>query len=362
MTLQTNDYISPHNIPSKKVEAWKYSNIKPWLENKTYEQTQVDLLQILKEKLPSATISIRQDISSLAELFNFSYQDTVKNFALSGPSQIYEIIIPKKEKLELELKLSLSLEASFQNTLFYFVLEDNAQLDYLLDIKASSQSLHLIHHYFHLKPNSHLHYGRVQDQDKTSASLGYDQARVEKDASFESCALHLGSLFSRYNVDIALMGEGAYGSANGVYPLTDKQHCDTYSHIHHFAPHTLSGQLYKGILNDESHGIFTGRIHVHKDAQQINSEQLNKTLLLSPKAHSHSRPQLEIFADDVKCSHGSTTGQLNPDEIFYLQSRGIDPRKGAKILAHGFAYDVTHKLKSPWLKTKLTPYLKATLS
>jgi Fe-S cluster assembly protein SufD len=134
--------------------------------------------------------------------------------------------------------------------------------------------------------------------------------------------------------------------AHGVYTLQGTQHSDVNSFINHKAPHTESAQLYKGIMSDKSRGVFTGLIKVDRDAQFINSAQLNKNLLLSKGAHVNSRPQLEIFADDVKCSHGSTTGQLNEDELFYFESRGIRPEKARMMLSHAYTYDVLLKINN----------------
>jgi Fe-S cluster assembly protein SufD len=127
---------------------------------------------------------------------------------------------------------------------------------------------------------------------------------------------------------------------NGLYALNKLEHSDIFSVIHHNAPHTNSDQLFKGILADESHGAFTGKIIIAKDAQLVNSNQLNKNLMLSRKAHISTRPQLLVAADDVKCAHGATIGQLSPDEEFYLESRGINKDKAKKMLCHGFAMDV----------------------
>ena len=123
--------------------------------------------------------------------------------------------------------------------------------------------------------------------------------------------------------------------------------------IHHLAADTTSQQIAKGILNGDSKGIFTGKIHIHPHAQRVVSGQLNKNLILSKKAQAHSMPQLEIFADDVKCSHGSTTGELSDEEIFYFEARGIPKDEAKTILANGFGLEIVHKIENKTLRKKI---------
>jgi Fe-S cluster assembly protein SufD len=127
--------------------------------------------------------------------------------------------------------------------------------------------------------------------------------------------------------------------------LKKSEHSDVFSTITHFAPHTTSEQLFKGILNGESHGVFTGKIIIKKDAQKSASSQLNKNLLLSKIAHIDTRPQLLVHADDVKCSHGATVGQLSEEEEFYLESRGIPKEHAKRMLCQGFGMDVVLKIE-----------------
>lgn len=356
--LNTNDFISQADLPHRRVEAWKFSGIKPWLDAKTYESSSSVEENIIDKLKSLGSVNKLSNLDSISEKFNFAHTDAVKDFALKTPSTILEVTLEANEQKELTLDIELKEKNGFQNTIIVFNIKKGASLKYIANIKAAAESFNLVHHYFTLEANARVSFGRVQNQDLTSAHLGYDHAITHRDAHFEFCALNLGSKLSRSNIDVSIKEEGAHATVNGIYITDGERQTDTYSHIHHHAAHTTSTQLYKGILSDESKGIFTGRIHVHRDSQLINSEQLNRVLLLSPKAHSHSQPQLEIFADDVKCSHGSTTGQLSPEEVFYLQTRGIDSKKSSEMIARGFAYDVLFKLESKWLTDKLMPYLK----
>jgi Fe-S cluster assembly protein SufD len=171
-------------------------------------------------------------------------------------------------------------------------------------------------------------------------------ASLAKDANFRNFIFNLEGEFSRRNIEIRLNESGCHAESYCLYLLNQKEHSDIFTKIEHLSPDTTSEQLAKGILDDNSKGIFTGKIHIHPDAQRVYSSQLNKNLLLSKKAQAHSQPQLEIFADDVKCSHGSTTGQLSDDEIFYFESRGIPHEKARTLLSWAFAMEVVNKVKN----------------
>jgi Fe-S cluster assembly protein SufD len=157
---------------------------------------------------------------------------------------------------------------------------------------------------------------------------------------------------NRRNLNLELLGPGANGESYNLYLTNGTEHSDINTIIQHRSADSTSQQIAKGILDGDSKGIFTGKIHIHPQAQRVASGQLNKNLLLSKKAQSHSQPQLEIFADDVKCSHGSTTGQLSDDEVFYFQARGIPAEKARTLLAHGFGLEIVLKIKDKTIRHK----------
>lgn len=171
-------------------------------------------------------------------------------------------------------------------------------------------------------------------------------AKVQKDGSYKNIVFHIGGKLIRRNLDLKLLDPGANGESYNLFLTEDGEHSDINTVTHHMAPDTTSNQLAKSILDGDSKGIFTGKIYIHPKAQRVVSGQLNKNLLLSKKAQVHSQPQLEIFADDVKCSHGSTTGQLSDDEIFYFETRGIPADRAKTILAHGFGMEVALKIEN----------------
>jgi len=179
-------------------------------------------------------------------------------------------------------------------------------------------------------------------------------AHILKDALYNQSLVNIGAKVSRTNLFVNLKESNATADAHGLYLLGEDQHHDTMSFIKHSSPHTYSNQLYKGILEDNSRGIFTGKVRVEKDAQQVNAQQLNKNLLIGNKAHANSRPQMEIYADDVKCAHGSTTGQMSEEELFYFTARAIKPETARRMLAEGYSNDVILKINDLQIQKYIT--------
>lgn len=187
--------------------------------------------------------------------------------------------------------------------------------------------------------NSNVLHVKAVNEGNSSFHFSSFKAVVKKAANLNSFTFSIGGKLIRNNISIELVEPEARALVNGLYALKGKQHCDNFCHIHHRAERTESEQLFKAVLDDLSHGIFTGKIVVHRDAQLVSSSQLNKNLLLSKKAHADTRPQLEVYADDVKCAHGATVGQLSEEELFYLESRAISPRDARVMLCHGFVQE-----------------------
>ena len=174
------------------------------------------------------------------------------------------------------------------------------------------------------------------------ASLGYVQARS---ATVSNYSVSLGARLARHDIRAELDGEGADVTLNGLYVVKGSQHVDHHTVIDHRVPHCTSRELYKGVLDDASSGVFNGRVIVRADAQKTDSQQSNRNLLLSDDALVNTNPQLEINADDVKCAHGATIGQLDPEALFYLRSRGIAREDARRILTEGFMADVSDRIR-----------------
>ncbi len=176
------------------------------------------------------------------------------------------------------------------------------------------------------------------------------QARASR---FTTHSVSLGGNLVRNEVRVRFDDEGCEATVNGLYLGSGKQHVDNYTVIDHAKPHCNSHELYKGILDDQAHGVFNGKIFVRPDAQKTDAKQTNKVLLLSDNATINTKPQLEIFADDVKCTHGATIGQLDAESIFYLRSRGIGEMEARALLTYAFANDILGRIKIEAIRSEL---------
>ena len=170
------------------------------------------------------------------------------------------------------------------------------------------------------------------------------------------CSVHtfsFGGKLTRNNLNFYQYGEHCDSILNGITILEDRQHVDHNTLVYHTAPNCESHQDYKGIFDDQSTGVFNGKVYVEKEAQKLDAFQQNNNILISDKATINSKPQLEIFADDVKCSHGCTIGQLDEDALFYLRSRGIGKKEARALLMYAFANNVLESVKIPELKKRI---------
>jgi Fe-S cluster assembly protein SufD len=207
--------------------------------------------------------------------------------------------------------------------------------------------------------NATAHHYRLQREAAAGFHVGTLAAHLGRDCHVTAHAVTLSGALVRNDVHVALDGEGAECVLNGLYIGAGKQHVDNYTEIEHVKPRATSMELYKGILDGASHGVFNGKIVVHKDAQKSDARQTNRNLLLSADAVVNTKPQLEIYADDVKCSHGSTIGQLDPDALFYLRSRGLGPEEARSLLSFAFAGDIVGRMNVGPLRERLGDYLTA---
>ncbi len=192
-----------------------------------------------------------------------------------------------------------------------------------------------------------------QRESDQAFHLANIQAHVEARGVFESHAFSTGARIMRHDIGIALKGEGADCTMNGVYLADGDRLMDTHTSLDHAMPHCTSHEIYKGILAGKSKAVFNGLIIVQLDAQKTDAKQTNRALLLSDDATINSNPQLEIFADDVKCTHGAAVGQLDEEALFYLQARGLNREAAREMLLHAFAGEVIQGLKIPALREQI---------
>lgn len=200
------------------------------------------------------------------------------------------------------------------------------------------------------------HY-RLQNEGAEAFHVSTLQVYQNRNSNVTTHSLNLGGLLVRNHLDVVLEGEGSDSLLNGLFLVNGRQHVDNHTGIEHAKPHCNSRELYKGVLDGKSRGVFHGRILVRPGAQKTDSKQTNKNLLLSDEALINTKPQLEIYADDVKCTHGATIGQLDKDAIFYLRSRGISVEEARSLLIYAFAAEVIGRVRIEDLRSQLNEYL-----
>jgi Fe-S cluster assembly protein SufD len=250
---------------------------------------------------------------------------TVRNVIMAGPGSSATVI---------ESWVALGDAVSLTNTVTEIVLEENASLQ---------------------------HYKLAQEGDSTT-HIGGTYVRQQRDSRFTSHSIALGGRLVRNELQVDLNGRGAECALNGLTVTQGRQHVDNNTRIDHRQPHASSNEWYRSILDDRSRTVFSGRIVVHPDAQKTRAQQSNHSLLLSPQAEADARPQFEIYADDVQCTHGCTVGELDAEALFYLRSRALDSETARKLLVYAFAADVLERMQLQPVRRYLEQQLAARLT
>jgi Fe-S cluster assembly protein SufD len=204
-----------------------------------------------------------------------------------------------------------------------------------------------------LEDNARLEHQRIQREGDKAFHIATTAARLGRASSWDATSINFGAGLSRHGISVQMEKEGAECRVDGLYITGEGQHNDTHSVIDHLVPNCTSHQLYKGILDGKSRAVFNGKVFVHEGARGTDAQQTNRNLLLSNEARVDTKPQLEIFNEDVKCAHGATVGQLEEEELFYLISRGLPSDTATNLLTYGFAEEVINKIKVESIKHQL---------
>lgn len=213
-----------------------------------------------------------------------------------------------------------------------------------------------------LADGARLEHYRVQRESRNAYHVATTHARQGRDSALRLHAIALGAGLARHDIDAVLAGTGGELTLNGFYLARGTQHADHHTVIDHAEPHCTSHEYFNGILGEQAHGVFNGRIIVRPGAQRTDSKQTNNNLLLSNEARADSQPQLEIHADDVKCTHGSTVGPLDETALYYLQSRGLSPETAAGMLIYGFAAEILARMEHAGLRAALERLIRLRLA
>ena len=267
------------------------------------------------------------------------------------------VYVPKNVKLETPLQITFiggsANSASFPRVLV--VAEENSSATLVENFVSGGEQRYFTNAIAEivLKDGAQLEHYRLQRDSKKAFHVSTTSAELGRASRYDVTSINLGGQLSRHDISVVMDHEGAETSVDGLYMVDSDQHTDTHSVIDHKQPHCTSHQLYKGILDDNARAVFNGKVFVREGAQKTDAMQTNKNLLLSPHARVDTKPQLEIYADDVKCAHGAAVGQIDQEELFYLEARGINPELGRSLLTYGFAEEVIGKIKIESIRSQL---------
>ncbi len=377
------DCFSELGFPTTRMEAWRETDISQltkrdysFATTKPLDLSHKDIAQFLIDPAHVSTVVIvdgnySEELSSIHEtaskagaikLFseianNEVLKSTVGSLApfqkdafvalnIAFMSDGIFIRVPKNEIIPkpihiLYLTTSHEKEVMFHHRNFV-VLEEGSEatiIEHYASLDGSPSLTNVVTEMI-VGKNAGLRHVKIQEESDRVDHIATTQADIQSNGNYTTSTFLVGSRLGRNDLRVRLAGKGAECSMSGLVLASEEQHLDNHTLIDHEAPYCTSRELFKGIHTDSSRSVFNGCIVVRKDAQQTNSEQTNKNLLLSDNAVVNSNPQLEIYADDVSCSHGSTTGQLDEDAIFYLRSRGLDVLTAQGLLINGFANEI----------------------
>lgn len=383
-------------FPSTKVEDWKYINLTPFLKDRFITEPEDEVNTIAGDVIANATIKSLDcyQIVLLNGQYNKELSDVVPGDAVQISHIAHAFGKPAFSKHFAKYAAPDKNHFAALNTAFFkdglFIeIQSKAVVDkpiHIIHILSADSNLFLQpRHLFIVGAHAQASiiesfvsagYGAKIFVNNVSEIVVSGQARLQhyyiqtgnKNTSYiqhTEVVQHANSLYNNYkasfpgtallrnNINVSLDGENIESHLYGLYLAGGNQLIDNHTIVDHMKPHCYSNELYKGVMKDEATAVFNGKIFVRKDAQKTNAFQKNNNLMLSKKAVVDSKPQLEIFADDVKCSHGSTIGQFNEDALFYLKARGIGEEKARALLIHAFAYDVTEKIPLKAVQTHI---------
>jgi Fe-S cluster assembly protein SufD len=385
-------YLEEKGIPTNKHEDYKYCNFDAILkkEFKNITQQFLDVKNISPYKL--------EDTITLV-VVNGNYSESLSDkIILNGLhiSKLSEMETDKKTLISsianVESDAFVALNTAFSSDGFYLNIEKNTQLHIpihiiyisnsdeevvvnprnLIHISENSEAT-LIEHQIILgkgkiftnyvsekivTANSKLTSYLIQEEGTNGFSINTTQVKMDRDAYYDNSTITLSGQVVRNNHNIVLSGQNSQAHLNGLFVSHGNQLIDNHTLMDHQVPHCESNELYKGIIYDKSVGVFNGKIYVRKDAQKTNAYQSSKNILMSDDATINTKPQLEIYADDVKCSHGTSTGKIDETALFYLNARGIGKESAKKLLLQSFAQEVINKITIEGLKDLVLEKMK----
>jgi Fe-S cluster assembly protein SufD len=396
LRLQALEQFKQTGFPTDELESWKYTNLSLNLLKESFAfeapaSTVVVAAQLKKagfdtDKAHLMVFVNGQFSKELSSLKTLAKGITVQNIASALTNETVKAFVGK---------IALSQNRAFTaiNTAFFTdglfiqleagkVLDAPVHVVYIstnagqatqthlrnLLVLANDSKANVIEHYWGenvsayftnvvtevaMAKGSTLEHMKIGQEDIKGYHIGSLIAQQEEGSHFTSRLFSVGGALTRNDIETTLDQKKAECVMEGLYLAKDKQHVDTRTFIDHLSPNCNSTEVFKGVIDGQAVGVFDGRILVRENAQKTDARQSNKNLLLTKEAKIYSKPQLQIYADDVKCSHGSSTGQIDDEALFYLQSRGISREEAKKVLVYAFAGEMVEKIESAYLKPAL---------
>lgn len=380
--------VQERTFPSSRDENWRFTNLSSLLATDFQTPTGLDesVLAQAKERLHDISLD---NTGKKVVFVNGTFVDGLSHLG-DGVNVLSQLAVPEclaqvhgSNEVFTALNTAGFADAAVVHISKNTVLEHPVQIVYLtvgdallvqprcLVIAEASSALTLLEE-FHgtgssftnsvtevwVHDNSEVHHLRLQQESAETVHIGKTAVSQARDSRYRATALNLGASISRHNLEVYQAGPQTETTLNGLTAIGDQQLADTHSLIALNHPYGSADQLQKNIMDDRAHGVFNGQVYVPKPAQLTNASQLNRNLLLSPKARIDTKPELDIVADNVKCAHGATVSQLAPDELFYLQSRGINRDQAQRLLVYAFAMEIIEPITVAPLRERMIQYIQ----
>ena len=357
-------------FPTIKDEEWKYTSLKKITtqnfsieqNGSTFNKSEIqnyslgfkNKLIFINGKLVSSPAINGVSITGVSD-FKSEDADSISQLNSSLAKKGVTIKVEKNTKVDAPIEIIFFTNTKNDNFIQYrnkIAIGDNAQIKFIERIQNLSDAKCFVNHFTKIAigKNSDVEYNKIQDNTKNSILLDAVNISQKSDSVCNVNTLIFGGSFTRNTLNFEQNGSNCDSNMNGVSILDNNQFADNHTFVNHKQPHCRSNEMYKGIYLENSKGVFNGKIMVCPDAQKIDAFQSNNNLLLSENATIDSKPQLEIYADDVKCSHGCTIGQLDDDALFYMRSRGIAQKEAKAVLTYAFASEAINNMSIPEVK------------
>ena len=392
------EYLKTHGFPTRRTEQWKYTDVSPITRRKftlgkpaagTIDDTLVETLRFSRLnchelvfingnfsaelsrnlRLPSGVTvtALQSDRGGNAELLEryFGNEDIGHAFTALNTAFLNDgVLVHVPDGMEIPAPIHIihlggrdgetqPSPMSHPRNLIALGRQAGASIIETYAGIPDSEYFTNTHTSILAQAGARLDYYKIQQESQRAYHIGKTRISQEADSRVDCHALSLGGKLARWDIDVELDEPGAEISLNGLYLTGSRQHVDNHTLVEHKQPHTTSNEHYRGIMNGRSRAVFNGKVIVHEQAQKTEAHQSNANLLLSADAEVDTKPELEIYADDVKCSHGATVGRLDENMLFYLRSRAVDEDTARSLLTYAFADEVIRDIRYPEIRERL---------